>query len=127
AFFSPRLDPVLDRGNRDKDPGGAPEVPAGGTGRHASRDHEPHGEGHHAVGVWTAGWGQIGEVRAQVCATLRTVMLGIGHHQIPRTPPVEMPHIMPRPLRLLVPRGRVPTTRARWPEVVATGGDHRGL
>ena len=28
AFFSPRLDPVLDRGKRDKDAVVAPEVPA---------------------------------------------------------------------------------------------------
>src|SRR5262244_3119129 len=120
AFFSPSLDPVLDRGKRDKDPVVAPEVPAGGTVRQAILDHEPHGEVHHAVGVVTAGWGQIGEVRAQVLATLRTVMLGIGHHQITRTPHVEIPHIMQRPLRLLVPIGRVPTMWARLPDLVAT-------
>src|SRR5262250_2314416 len=107
AFFSPRLDPVLDRGKRDKDPVVAPEVPAGGTVRQAILDHEPHGEVHHAVGVLTAGWCQIGEVRAKVLATRRTVMLGIGHHQIPRTPHVEIAQIMQRPMRPLVPIGRV--------------------
>src|SRR5262245_20628226 len=127
AFFSPSLDPVLDRGKRDKDPVVAPEVPAGGTVRQAILDHEPHGEVHHAVGVLTAGWCQIGEVRAKILATGRTVMLGIGHQQIPRTPHVEIPHIMQRPMRLLVPIGRVTTTRARLPEVVATVGDDLGL
>src|SRR5215510_12944334 len=58
---------------------------------------------------------------------LRTVMLGIGHHQITRTPHVEIPHIMQRPMRLLVPIGRVTTTRARLPEVVATVGDNLKL
>src|SRR5262245_62155775 len=127
AFFSPSLDPVLDRGKRDKDPVVAPEVPAGGTVRQAILDHEPYGEVHHAVGVLTAGWCQIGEVRAKVLATLRTVMLGIDHQQITRTPHVEIPHIMERPMRLLVPIGRVPTTRARSPDVVATVGDDLGL
>src|SRR5215813_4897122 len=127
AFFSPSLDPVLDRGKRDKDPVVAPEVPAGGTVRQAILDDEPHGEVHHAVGVVTAGWCQIGEVRAKVLATLRTVMLGIGHHQITRTPHVEIPQIMQRPMRLLVPIGRVTTTRARLPEVVAAVWDNLGL
>src|SRR5262245_16429205 len=123
AFFSPSLDPVLDRGKRDKDTVVAPEVPAGGTVRQASLDHEPHGEVHYAVGVLTAGWCQIREVGAKVLATLRTVMLRIGHHQVTRTPHVEIPQIMQRPMRLLVPIGRVTTTRARLPEVVATVGD----
>src|SRR5262245_6449465 len=127
CFFSPSLDPVLDRGKRDKDTVVAPEVPAGGTVGQAILDHEPHGEVYHAVGVVTAGWCQIGEVRAQVLATLRTVMLGRGHHQITRTPHVEIPHIMERPLRLLVPIGRVTTTRARLPEVVGAVGDNLGL
>src|SRR5262245_29039949 len=34
---------------------------------------------------------------------------------------------MERPVRLLVPIGRVTTTRARLPEVVATVGDDLGL
>src|SRR5215467_5637870 len=54
-------------------------------------------------------------------------LLGIGHQQITRTPPIEIPQIMERPLRLLVPIGRVTTTWARLPEVVATVGDDLGL
>src|SRR5215468_4210 len=54
-------------------------------------------------------------------------MLGIGHQQIPRTPQVEIPQIMERPMRLLVSIGRVTTTWARLPEVVATVGDDLGL
>src|SRR5262244_2852845 len=127
AFFSPSLDPVLDRGKRDKDPVVAPEVPAGGPVGHAVLDHEPYGEVDHAVGVLTGGGGQLGEVRAEVLATLRTVMLGISHQQITRTPHVEIPQIMQRPLRLLVPIGRVPTMRARLPDLVATVKDDLGL
>src|SRR5919201_2816580 len=109
AFFSPRLDPVLDRGKRDKDPVVAPEVPAGGPVGQAVLDHKPHGEVYHAVGVLTAGWCQIGEVRAKVLATLRTEVLRIGDHKIPRTPQVEIPHVVQRPMGLLVPIGRVTT------------------
>src|SRR5215467_14830796 len=127
AFFSPRLDPVLDRGKRDKDTVVAPEVPAGGPVRQAILDHEPHGEVHHAVGVLTAGGCQIREVGAKVLATRRTVMLRIGDHKIPRTPQIEIAQVVQRPMALLVPIGRVTTTRARLPEVVATVGDELGL
>src|SRR5215831_1044171 len=54
-------------------------------------------------------------------------MLGIGHQQITRTPHIEIPQIMQCPMRLLGPIGRVTTTRARLPEVVATVGDNLGL
>src|SRR5215831_15316770 len=54
-------------------------------------------------------------------------MLGIGHQQITRTPHVEILQVMERPMRLLVPIGRVPTTRARLSEVIAAVGDDLGL
>src|SRR5215510_10505571 len=127
AFFSPSLDPVLDRGKRDKDAVVAPEVPTRGPVGQAVFDHQPYRQINHAVGVLTAGGRQVREVGAKVLATLRTVMLGIGHQQIPRTPHIEIPQIMERPLRLLVPIGRVTTTRARLPGVVATVGDDLGL
>src|SRR5215831_13055665 len=127
AFFSHSLDPVLNGRKGHKDAMVAPQVPTRWAIGQAILDHEPHGEVYHAVGVLTAGWGQIGESRAKVLATLRTVMLGIGHQQIPRTPYVEIPHIMKRPMRLLVPIGRVTTTRTRVPYVVATVWDDLGL
>jgi putative tryptophan/tyrosine transport system substrate-binding protein len=71
--------------------------------------------------------GQIREVGAKVLATLRTVMLCRGHKQSTRTPHVEIPQIMQRPMRLLVPIGRVTTMRARLPDVVATVRDDLGL
>src|SRR6266568_4823235 len=127
AFFSPSLDPVLDRRKRDKDTMVAPEVPACRAVGQAIFDHQPYRQINHAVGVLTAGWRQGREVGAKVLATLRTVMLGIDHKQITRTPQVEIPQIMERPMRLPVPIGRVTTTRARLPEVVATVGDDLGL
>src|SRR5215470_11488442 len=127
AFFPPRLDPVLDRGKRDKDAVVAPEVPTRGPVGHAILDHEPHRQSHHTVGVLTARRGQIREVGAKVLAALRTVVLGIGDHEIPRTPQVEIPQVVQRPLVLLVPIGRVTTTRARLPDGVATVEDDLGL
>src|SRR5262245_34666874 len=127
AFFSPSLDPVLARGKRDKDAVAAPEVPTRGPVGQASFHHQPDRQIHDAVGILPARECQIGEVGTKVLATLRTVMLGIGHQQIPRTPYVEIPQIMQRPMRLLVPIGRVTTTRTRVPYVVATVGDDLGL
>src|SRR6266571_3712781 len=123
AFFSPRLDPVLDRGKRDKDAVGSPEMPTRWPVGQAVLDHEPHGQVHHAMGVLTAGWCQIGEVRVKVLATLRTVVLRIGDHQITRTPHVEIPQVVQRPMVLLVSIGLVPTTRTGLSLVGATGRD----
>src|SRR5262249_25575975 len=81
----------------------------------------------HPVALLTARRGQSREVGAQVRAPLRTVMLGLGHQPSPRTPPIEIPQIMPRPRRRLVPIGRMTTTGARVPNGVATVGDDLGL
>src|SRR5712691_13163300 len=63
----------------------------------------------------------------EVRATFRTVMLRIRDDKIPRTPHVESAQVVQRPMRLLVPRGRVTTTRTRLPRVVATVQDDLGL
>src|SRR5882672_7020949 len=111
AFFPPRLDPVLDRGTRDKDTVVAPEVPTRRPIGQAVLDHQPYRQINHAVGVLTAGWRQIGEVRVKVLATLRTVVLRIGDHKITRTPHVEIPQVVQRPPGLLIP---VSLVRATW-------------
>src|SRR5262252_1282906 len=126
AFFSPGLDPVLDRGKGHEHAVVAPQVPTCWAVGQTVFDHKPHRQIDHPVGILTARRGQIREVGAKVLATLRPVMLGRGHQQIPRTPHVEIPHIMQRPMKLLVPIGRVTTMRARVPEVVATGGNDLG-
>src|SRR5262245_30815445 len=127
AFVSPSLDPVLHRGAGDKDAVVAPQGPTRWAGGQAVLHHEPHRQIDHTGGILPARGRQIGEVGTQVLATLRTVMLGIGPQQIPRTPEGEMAHIMERPMRLLVPIGRVTTTRTRVPYVVATVGADIGL
>src|SRR5262249_21403287 len=90
AFFSPSLNPVLDRGKRDKDAVVAPEVPTRGPVGQAVFDHQPYRQINHAVGVLTAGGRQIREVGAKVFATLRTGVLRIRDHEITRTPQVEI-------------------------------------
>jgi hypothetical protein len=75
AFFSPSLDPVLDRGKGDKDAVVAPQMPTRWTVGQAVLDHNPHRQIDHTVRVVTARWRQIREVGAKVLATLRTVML----------------------------------------------------
>ena len=123
AFFSPRLAPVLDRGKRDKDAVVSPEGPTRWSVGHAVLDHEPHGQVSHAVGVLTAGWGQIGEVRVKVLATLCTVVLRRGDHQITRTPHGEIPEVGQRPLGLLIPGSLVRATWTGLSRIGATVGD----
>src|SRR5262249_17518916 len=73
--------------------------------------------------VLTAGWCQIGEVHVKVLATLRTVVLRIRDDKIPRTPQVEIPQVVQRPLKLLVPIGGVTAAWTGLPRVIATIGD----
>jgi hypothetical protein len=123
AFFPPSLDPVLDRGKRDKDAVVAPEVPTRGPGGQAVFDHQPYRQINHAVGVLSAGWRQIREVGVKVLATLRTVVLRIGDDEIAWTPEVEIAQVVQRPLKLLVPIGGVPAAWTWLPLVSATRGD----
>jgi hypothetical protein len=91
AFFSPGLDPVLDRGKGDKDAVVAPQVPTRWAVGQAVLDHNPHRQIDHAVRVVTARWRQISEIGVEVLAAFRTVMLRIGDHESPRTPHGEIP------------------------------------
>src|SRR4029434_7586834 len=86
AFFPPSLDPVLNGRKGHKDAMVAPQVPTRRAVGQAVLDHEPHRQIDYPVGILTARRGQIREVGAKGLATLRTVMLGIGHTQITRTP-----------------------------------------
>jgi hypothetical protein len=98
----------------------APEVPTCGPVGQAVLDHEPHRQVHHAVGVVSTRWGEIGEVRVKVRATLRTVVLRIGDHKITRTPHVEIPEVVQRPLGLLIPVSLMRATRTGLSLVGAT-------
>src|SRR5438128_9836968 len=66
AFFSPSLNPILDRGKGDKHTVVSPQVPAGGTVGQAIFDHQSHRQINHAVGVLTARWRQIRQVSIEV-------------------------------------------------------------
>src|SRR5437763_6350653 len=103
AFFSPSLDPVLNRGEGDKDAVVAPQVPTRWAGRQTVLDHEPHRQSDHAVGILTARWRQIRQVRLEVLLTLRTVMLRICDDEIPGIPEVEIAQVVQRQLNLLLP------------------------
>src|SRR6266446_2487903 len=127
AFFSPCLTPVWDRGKGHEDTVVSPEMPTRRAGGHAIVDHESSRQIHHAVGGVTARWRQSGEVRMEVRATLGAVMLRRGHHKITRTPHVESAQVVQRPMRRLVPIGRVTTARTRLPHGVATLRDDLGL
>src|SRR5499426_662290 len=123
AFFSPSLDPILDRRKGHKDAVVTPEVPTRGSVGQAVFDHQSYRQIHHAVRVLSAGWRQIREVRVKVLATLRTVMLRIRDDKIPRTPEVKIPQVVQCPLVLLVPIGLVPTPRTCLARVGAIGRD----
>src|SRR5712691_2571617 len=81
AFFSPRLDPVLDRREGHKDAVVAPQVPTRRAVGQAVLDHQAHRQIHHAVRVLTAGWRQIRQVSMEVLMTFRTIMLRIRDHE----------------------------------------------
>ena len=98
AFFPPSLDPVLNRGKGHEHAGVTPQVPTGRAVGQAVLDHDADRQIDHPVGILTARRGQTREVGAKVLATLRTVVLGIGPQQIPRTPHIEIPQIMQCPI-----------------------------
>src|SRR5438128_5358776 len=123
AFFSPSLNPVLDRRKGDKDAVVAPQVPTRWAVGQAVLDHEPHRQIDHAVGILTARWGQIRQGSLEVLMTFRTIVLRIGDDEIPWTPAVEISQVVQRPLKLLVPRGGVTTAWAGLPLVIATRGN----
>src|SRR5919198_4201204 len=82
AFFSPSLDPVLDRGKGHEHAVVAPQVPTRRAVGQPVFDHDADRQIDHPVGIMTARRSQIREVGAQVLATLRTVVLRIRNHEI---------------------------------------------
>src|SRR5712691_8787802 len=123
AFFSPSLNPVLDHRKGDKDAVVAPQVPTRWAVGQAILDHEPHRQIDHAVGIAAARWREIREVGVEVLATFRTGVLRIGDHKITRTPHLEIPEVVQRPLGLRIPVSLVRATRTGLSLVGATGRD----
>jgi hypothetical protein len=123
AFFLPRLAPVLERRTRHTDARVAPQVPPRRAGGHAILHDEPPRQSDDAMGLLTPGWRHIRPVSLDVLLTLRTRRLCIRDDEIPRTPQGARPHVVQRPLALLVPLGLVPTPRTGWSRGGATGRD----
>jgi hypothetical protein len=119
AFFSPCLDPVLDRGAGHKDTGVAPQMPARRAGGQAVFDYEPYRQIDPTVGRGTARWRESSEVGVEVLATLGAGVLCIGDHEITRRPDVEIPEVVSRPLGLRVTIGQMVTPRTRLSRVGA--------
>src|SRR5262249_25942510 len=59
----------------------------------------------------------------EVLLTFRAIMLRIRDDEITRTPQVEIPQVVQRPLELLVPIGLVTTPRTGLARIGATGRD----
>ena len=125
-LFFPLLRPSFGSWQRAQRHGGLATGASWPAGRARRLDHQSHRQIDHAMGVVTAWWCQIGQIRIEVLATLRAVMLRIGDHEIPRTPEVEIAQVVQRPLRLLVPISHITTTRTRVPFVIAAVGPSSG-
>src|SRR5215475_8164685 len=123
AFFSPSLDPVLDCGKGHEHAVVAPQVPTRRAVGHTVFDHDADRQSDHPVGILATGWRQIRQVSLEVLLTFRTIMLRIRDDEITRTPQVEIPQVVQRPLELLVPIGLVTTPRTGLARVGATGRD----
>jgi len=113
----------LDRREGDKDAVVSPEVPTRRTIGQTVLDHQPYRQINHPVGVLTARWRQIGEVRRKVFAALRTGVLRIRDHEITRTPHVEIPEVVQRSMELFVSIGLLTTTWTRLSLVGPTVSD----
>ena len=122
-LFFPSLAPGLHGRQGDKDAVVAPEGPTCWPVGQSVLAHEPDRPSNHAVGIVTAWWRQLGEVRVQGRAALRTGGLRIRDHALPPPPEVEMPQVGQCPRVLLVPIGLGPTTRTRLARGGAPGRD----
>jgi hypothetical protein len=82
AFFSPSLDPILDRGKGDKHPVITPQMPTGGTVGQVIFDHQTHRQLDHPMGIMTAGWGHIGQINVEMPTASGAVMRRVRHQKI---------------------------------------------
>ena len=118
-LFPPGLDPVLDRGVRDKHAVVAPEGPFGDAIGQAVLDDQPDGEVGDAARVMAAGVGQVGHIGAEVLTATGAIMLGIEHNDVARPPGKGVAQVMEGPPSVPVAVGAVAAPRAGAPPVVA--------
>jgi len=140
AFFSPRLDPVLDRAKGHKDAVVSPQVPTRWPVGQPIFHHDPHGNVNDAVGVSALGRRQVGEVCGEVAATGGTVILRIGDLEVFGPSRPQVAEVMQESLLVPIAIGPVPTVRTemsfgvaltaqdlgRW-QVLNTGDAFRGI
>src|SRR5512145_2491251 len=112
AFFSPRLDPVLDRGKRHKDAVIAPPMPAGRPVGHALFAHHTHGYVDHPLRVMTAGWGYIGQIDVAMLTTVGTGGRRVGHQEVNRATGAYIAQVVQEALVGFVARGEMATSWA---------------
>jgi hypothetical protein len=123
ALFSPRLDPVLNRGKRDKDAVVPPEVPTGGPIGKPVFHHQPDRCLLHPVGVMGVGQGQLQHVGVEIVSTGSTVMLRIGALQLAWSPRQRITQIIERPLGRSKSIRPV-TTLGTTPSAIVAGPPH---
>jgi hypothetical protein len=85
AFFPPGLDPVLNRGERDKDPVVTPEMPGGTAIGQAVFHDQPDGGMDDAMRVMALGQGQVVHVGVEIGVAAGTAMLGVVYLKLARS------------------------------------------
>ena len=99
AFFSPGLDPVLDRGERHEDAMVSPKAPTGHAIRQTVLHDQSHGQVDHAVRVVAARRSQCRHVRVEVLLALGAIVNRIGELNVAWPTREKVAQIMKRSMR----------------------------
>ena len=120
AFFSPSLDPVLDRCEWDEDAMVSPKAPTGGAIRQTVLPDQSHGQINHAVRVVTARRSQCRHVRVEVFPALAAIMHRIGELNVVWPAREKVAQIMQRSMRGPISITTVSTACAGTTTMIAT-------
>jgi hypothetical protein len=93
-FFPSGLDPVLDRGEGDKDAVVPPYMPGGLAIRKTIIDDKPYGRIEHAACVTRTGDRQVGHVGVEVDPAMLATVLGVRNQDIPGSPGMHVAQVM---------------------------------
>ena len=99
AFFSPGLDPVLDRGERHEDAMVSPKAPTGHSIRQTVLHDQSHGQVDYAMRVVTARRSQCRHVRVEVLLALAAIVHRIGELNVVWPTREKVAQIMKRSMR----------------------------
>jgi hypothetical protein len=106
-FFPRRLDPVLDRRERDEHTMISPHVPGSGAVRETVLDHQPDGQLLNPTGVEALGCGEVGHVGRETDPAGPAPMAGIGEVDLDRAVGLGVTHVEQVAEVGIVARGRV--------------------